>query len=43
MKKHKHNWQFVDLQTYTNPGEPQETFLKFVCECGAFKIVKQKN
>lgn len=43
MKCKKHKWCFVEKRTYTNPGEPQETYYEFVCsECGEVKNLKEK-
>jgi hypothetical protein len=44
--KHVHNWQFVkevDIDYFSKVVWKEEdgTYSKFVCECGAYKLVKQ--
>jgi hypothetical protein len=44
--KHKHEWQFVkeyqiDIFKEVAWQTPKGHYSKFVCECGAFKTVRQ--
>ena len=42
---HKHKWQFVDfiIDGTMIDTKPEQYIYRFVCECGAVKIVRGKN
>lgn len=48
MKKHEHRWQFVkefrvDMFNQVAWNMREGTYSKFVCDCGAVKIVTQRG
>lgn len=40
---HKHKWQLVTTFSYGIPKDLNDTYIKFVCDCGKTKIVELKK